>query len=63
MSCLTNDTKVSDLSVLRTKIYDFELVYFFMGDPVLSEVLKRKAVNWYCFLSFIMLRCSQFIML
>ena len=32
MSCLTNDRKFSDLSVLRTKIYDFKLVYFF-GTP------------------------------
>ena len=30
--CLTNDTKVSDLLVLRTKIYDFKLMYFF-GTP------------------------------
>ena len=31
--CLTNGTKFSDLSVLRTKIYDFKLVYF-LGHPV-----------------------------
>ena len=34
-SCLTNDTKFSDLSVLRTKIYDFKLVYFFGTSSIL----------------------------
>ena len=33
-SCLINDTKVSDLSVLRTKICDFKFVYFLWGHPV-----------------------------
>ena len=37
--CLTNDTKFSDLSVFRTKIYDYKLVYFF-GTPGRSRVLK-----------------------
>ena len=34
-SCLTNDTKVSDLSVLGTTVCNFKLVYFLLGHPVL----------------------------
>ena len=44
-SCLTNDTKFSDLSALRTKIYDFKLMYF-LGHP--------KEVGCYGALSFVL---------
>ena len=46
-SCLTNDTKFSDLLVLRTKMYEFKLVYFFLGHSVyfLSFLKKLSALT------------------
>ena len=39
-SCPTNDTQFSDLSILRTKIYDFKLVYF-SGTPGINVKLTK----------------------
>ena len=48
MPCLANDIQFSDLSVLRTKTYDFKLVYFF-GTSGIKAGLEIKLVD--CFIS------------